>query len=234
MSKALVILSGGQDSTTCLFYAKQRHDEVHAITFDYGQRHSVELKSAVSIAAMAGVKTHKVVRVGPILSGTSPLVNSNFQVDKYKDAQSLPGGLEKTFVPGRNALFLVLAANHAYDLRCNSVYTGVCGEDNGGYPDCRMDFIQSMQASINYGFRFDDNDPFNLEICVPLMYLDKAESVHLAVSLPGCLEALAFSHTCYQGCVPPCGVCHACLLRSRGFDEAGITDPLVGRLGVTQ
>lgn len=229
MRKALVVLSGGQDSTTCLYHAKMNYDEVHAVTFNYGQKHAVELQSARTIAELAGVASHEIVNVGPILAGTSPLVNPEYEVESYASADVLPGGLEKTFVPGRNALFLILAANRAYALRCNAIYTGVCQADSGGYPDCRQDFINSIQETINYGFRFDDNDPFKVEIITPLMDLTKAESVVLAQQLPGCMEALAYSHTCYNGATPPCGTCHACLLRSRGFEDAGVADPLVER-----
>jgi 7-cyano-7-deazaguanine synthase len=229
MSKALVILSGGQDSTTLLYLAKQKHAEVHCITFDYGQRHAVELEAARIIAKMADVISHEVVKVGPVLRGSSPLVNHGENVETYVDASVLPDGLEKTFVPGRNALFLMLAANRAYALRTNTIYIGVCLEDETGYPDCRPDFIDKMQDAINSGFRFDDNDPFKVKIETPLMYLSKKQTVELAISLPVCTEALAYSHTCYNGETPPCGKCHACLLRERGFAEAGIVDPLMIR-----
>lgn len=230
MNKALVILSGGQDSTTMLYMAKQLHDEVHCVTFDYGQRHAAELQAATKVAQMASVASHEIIQVGPVLKGSSPLVNHGENVETYADASVLPDGLEKTFVPGRNALFLMLAANRAYALRTNTIYIGVCLEDETGYPDCRPDFIQRMEDAINSGFRFDDNDPFNVRIETPLMYLSKKETVELADKLPGCMHALAYSHTCYNGSVPPCGHCHSCLLRERGFAEAGIVDPLVARL----
>lgn len=228
MSKALVVLSGGQDSTTCLFWAKAHFDEVEAVTFNYGQRHRVEIQSAIKVAELAGVK-HEIVDVGPILAGSSPLVSGN-TLETYASADVLPGGLEKTFVPGRNAMFAVLAANRAYAARANAVVLGVSQEDYGGYPDCRIEFIRAMEAALNLGLRYDDADEFKLTIETPVIYLDKKHTVELAMSLPGCMEALAYSHTCYAGQVPPCGSCHACLLRERGFALAGVQDPLVARL----
>lgn len=226
MSKCLVVLSGGQDSTTCLAWAKQQFDEVHAVTFDYGQRHSREINAAVTVAEMLGATSHEIVCVPDILKGTSPLVNKGEVVESYANADVLPGGLEKTFVPMRNMLFLVIAANRATCLGIDNLVTGVCQEDFGGYPDCRQSFITPTQLAINEAL-FLTPEEMTFQIHTPLMDLTKKASVELAVSLPGCMEALAFTHTCYNGENPPCGHCHACLLRSRGFAEAGIPDPLV-------
>jgi 7-cyano-7-deazaguanine synthase len=104
LNAALVIFSGGQDSTTCLYWAKQRYHQVHALTFNYGQRHAREIDAAIKIAELAEVASHEILTVGPILKGTSPLVSDN-KLEQYQDWHALPGGLEKTFVPGRNALF---------------------------------------------------------------------------------------------------------------------------------
>lgn len=227
MKKCLVVLSGGQDSTTCLFWAKEIFEEVHAVTFDYGQKHAMELEAAAYIAQRAKVASHEIVEVGNILKSTSPLVNRAEAVEQYASAEVLPGGLEKTFVPARNLLFLTLAANRAAALGCQDLVTGVCEEDFGGYPDCRRSFIQSMELTIDEALGCDRG---TFSIHTPLMNLNKATSVELALGLPGCMEALAFSHTCYNGNVPPCGHCHACLLRQRGFDQAGVADPLRVRL----
>ncbi len=232
MKKALVVLSGGQDSTTCLFWAKQRFDVVHCITFNYGQRHQIELDAADTVASLADVLPthHRFVTVGNILESTSPLVDQKAKLEKYKDAQSLPGGLEKTFVPGRNMLFAVLAANHAYALGITDIVMGVCEEDYGGYPDCRETFIIAVEKAIRAGFGYDDSDPFTaFEIHTPLMHMTKAESVEFAHSMPKCWEALAFTHTAYDGKYPPIGKDHASLLRAKGFEEAGLPDPLVLR-----
>ena len=246
MRKALVVLSGGQDSTTCLFWAKKHFGEVHALTFDYGQRHAVEIEAAMKVCALAGVASHETLPSGSgILASTSPLVNFGHSVAQYESAEVLPGGLEATFVPMRNALFLILAANRAVALGCDTLVTGVCQEDFGGYPDCRARFIASAELMINeaLGTIHDSKHPDTcdddcdhcgraegyIEIATPLMDLTKAESVALAGTLPGCFEALAFSHTCYNGHFPPCGHCHACLLRAKGFNAHGVVDPLVDR-----
>lgn len=225
-SKALVVLSGGQDSTTCLYFALQQgYDEVHAITFDYNQRHRREIDAAVKIAKDAGVASHQVIEIGPILGGTSPLV-SDEELEQYEDG-NLPGGLEKTFVPMRNQTFLTLAANRAYVLGCRNLVTGVCQEDFGGYPDCRQVFIDALERACNLGtFTGEDGALGSLKIHTPLMNLTKAESVHLARRLPGCMVALAFSHTAYDGQYPPTGADHATKLREQGFEAAGVADPI--------
>lgn len=220
MSKALVVFSGGQDSTTCLYWAKERYEEVFALTFNYGQRHAIELESARKIAAMAQVK-QEVIAMGKIFAGLSPLTDTSRAVETYESVEQLPSGIADTFVPGRNILFLTVAANRAYVLGCNTLVLGVAQQDFGGYPDCRLDFIEKMQAALSSGLEFD------LSIATPLMHLDKKQTVQLAASLPGCLEALAHSTTCYNGVYPPCGSCNSCLLRARGFNQAGIVDPLL-------
>lgn len=228
-SKALVVLSGGQDSTTCLYWAlNQGFDEIHAITFDYNQRHRREIDAAVKIAADARVSSHQVIEIGPILGGTSPLV-SDAELEQYPDGE-LPGGLEKTFVPMRNQTFLTLAANRAYVLGARNLITGVCQEDFGGYPDCRQVFIDALERACNLGtFTGEDGALGALKIHTPLMFLTKAASVDLALRLPGCYAALAHSHTSYDGQYPPVGADHATMLRAKGFEQAGIPDPLVLR-----
>ena len=220
--RALVVLSGGQDSTTCLYWAKREFAEVRALCFDYGQRHRIELDSAEAVAKLAGVELER-IDLGPIFAGLSPLTNSARTVERYASAEALPGGLEDTFVPGRNILFLSVAANRAYTLGADALIIGVSEEDFGGYPDCRADFIVAMEQALRLGL------DTSLEILAPLARLDKAATVRLAQELDGAMEALAYSHTCYEGESPPCGACHACLLRARGFAQAGVADPLVER-----
>lgn len=235
--KALVVLSGGQDSTTCLYWAKAQGWEVHAITFDYGQRHQREIDSAQTIGARAEVVSHETVILGPrILKSTSPLV-SDSKLEQYKDHQSLPGGIEKTFVPTRNQLFLTVAANRAVDIGAKFLVTGVAQEDFAGYHDCREVFIRSLEHTTNLGIYGESTTEFGrpiegvprLHIMTPLMNLTKKQTVELATQLEGCYAALAHSHTAYDGVYPPTGKDHASLLRAKGFEEAGIPDPLVLR-----
>lgn len=226
----LLVLSGGQDSTTCGYWAKAvGFKTIHAVTFDYGQRHAIELEAAKRIADRLQCASHEIVTLGPILKGTSPLV-SDAALEQYEDHQSLPGGLEKTFVPMRNQLFLTLAANRAYVLGIRDVVTGVCQEDSGGYPDCRSEFICDMENACNSGtFTGADGALGPLTIHTPLMHMTKAESVEMAFNIPGCFSALALTHTSYDGAYPPTGKDHATLLRAKGFWEAGYPDPLVVR-----
>lgn len=228
MRKVMVVLSGGQDSTTCLYWAKQHFDEVHAITFNYGQKHSLELQSAQKIAELAGIASHQTVDVPNILRGRSPLTNPNVQLETYDNFEQMDkiigNRVELTFVPMRNAFFLTIAANYALEKDCFDLVTGVCQQDNANYPDCRLTFIEKQEATINEALGID-----NFKIHTPLMFLSKADSIKLAETLSDCMSALSFSHTCYAGEYPPCGKCHACVLRAEGFKEAGIADPLVER-----
>lgn len=231
MRRAVVVLSGGQDSTTCLAYAKKQYDEVACVTFDYGQLHVREIECAKIIAKLMGVGYfHDIVRMPDILKGTSPLVNRGQALEQYQDWQSLPGGLEKTFVPMRNQLFLTIAANRAAVWGACALVTGVCEEDYGGYPDCRLEFICKLRDAIRSGMAVDENDPFaSFDIDTPLMHMSKADSIHFAMDYPGCYGALGFSHTAYDGQYPPLGHDHATLLRAKGFEQAGVPDPLVVR-----
>lgn len=224
MSKALVILSGGQDSTTCLAIAKQQFQEIHAITFDYGQKHSIEIESAQTIAKITGVESHEIIPLGRVLAGTSPLVSDN-PLGKYESPTELPGGIEPTFVPGRNLLFLTLAANRAAVLGIRDLFAGLCEEDFGGYPDCRQSFVDAMALALSEGIW---GQPESFKIHTPLMRLNKADSVRLAVDTLGeSFDAvMSETHTCYDGIKGGCGKCHACHLRDRGFREAGIDDPI--------
>jgi 7-cyano-7-deazaguanine synthase len=226
---AIVVLSGGQDSTTCLFWARHAGFEVHAVTFDYNQRHAREIEAATKVAKLAGVLSHEIITLGPVLKGTSPLVSDN-ALEQYADHKSLPGGLEKTFVPMRNQMFLTIAANRAYIHNAEALVTGVCEEDYGGYPDCRSAFIHALAHACNLGaFTGEDGAPASLAIRTPLMHLTKKATVDLALTLPGCYAALAWTHTSYDGAYPPVGRDHATLLRAKGFEEANVPDPLVLR-----
>lgn len=228
-SKCLVVLSGGQDSTTCLFWAKDHYDVVHAVTFDYGQRHRIEIEAARKVAQMAGVASHEVIEIKDILKSTSPLV-SGTPLEQYSDpeqmAKVIGGRVELTFVPLRNTLFLTIAANRAVALGTYDIITGICGEDNANYPDCTESFRTDYEYALNSSLGTITN---TYRIRAPLMFLDKAESVQLAVTLPGCMDALAYSHTSYDGKYPPTDMNHANVLRADGFHKAGIADPLVVR-----
>lgn len=234
---AVVLLSGGQDSTTCLFWTAEVLGvrRILALSINYGQRHRAELESAQEVLRVFQETypdveiVHEVLDVGPILAGSSPLTDHAQKVETYQGVAALPGGLEKTFVPGRNILFLTLAGNRAKVWGADAIVTGTAQEDFGGYPDCRRSFIDAMEIALDEGLSLHPGTEV-VRLLTPLMDLSKGETVSLAQTLPGAMEALAFSHTCYQGEVPPCGSCHACLLRGKGFRAAGVEDPLVSRL----
>ena len=228
-TKALVVLSGGQDSTTCLFWARKYFDEVYAVSFNYGQRHARELQAARDVARLAGAKSHEVITLGNVLNGTSPLTNADETLELYKDHDSMAAiigeRVEKTFVPMRNALFLTIAANRAVCMGINALVTGVCQADNANYPDCREEFIAAQQATINQALGID-----NFTIYAPLMNLSKSDSIKLAQELGAdAYLSLGFTHTAYDGQYPPVGRDHASVLRAYGFEQAGVPDPLVVR-----
>lgn len=227
MDKILVLLSGGQDSTTVLYWAKSQFGEVHALNINYGQRHAREIEAAALVAKMAGVETFETMDLPAILKSTSPLVDKEREVGHYADVSSLPGGVEPTFIPGRNILFLVLAANRATALGIRNIAIGVSQEDYGGYFDCRQDFVEHMESSLNLGIY----GKFSGELLVhaPLMHATKKAEVEMALTFPGCMSALAYSHTCYDGEYPPNPRNHASLLRARGFHQANVGDPLIER-----
>lgn len=220
-SRALVVLSGGQDSTTCLYWAIDRWGaaNVATLTFDYGQRHRIELECARRVAENAGVPNTLLPIDTFAALGGDALTDSDIDVQREVDTSS---GLPNTFVPGRNLVFLTFAAAYAYQRGIANVVTGVAQTDYSGYPDCREGTMTSLQHTIRLGMEFD------VVLHTPLMHLSKKETVLLARDL-GALPAMALTHTCYNGKRPPCGECPACELRARGFAEAGVEDPLLAR-----
>lgn len=214
-----MVLSGGQDSTTCLYWAIERfgNGNVATISFDYGQRHRIELECAARIAEHASV-TNACLPIDTFAAlGGDALTDSDIEIEKNTSAES---GLPNTFVPGRNLVFLTFAAAYAYQRGIDHLVTGVAQTDYSGYPDCRENTIRLLQQTLRAGMESA------VVIHTPLMHFSKKETVELAVRL-GALPAMAFTHTCYNGQRPPCGECPACELRAKGFAEAGIADPLL-------
>ncbi len=219
--KALVVLSGGQDSTTCLYWAIARfgHENVASITFDYGQRHRIELDCAREIADFAKV-ANVILPIDTFAAlGGDALTDANIEVEPGTSENT---GLPNTFVPGRNLIFLTFAAAFAYQRGITHLVTGVAQTDYSGYPDCREEAVMSLQTALQKGMESD------VQIHAPLMHMSKMETVRMAQAL-GALPAMSLTHTCYEGTRPPCGICPACELRAKGFDEAGIDDPLTSR-----
>ncbi|WP_159882120.1 7-cyano-7-deazaguanine synthase QueC [Paenibacillus puerhi] len=207
-TKAVVVFSGGQDSTTCLFWALKRYDAVEAITFDYGQRHRLEIDTAAAIAKELNVPHH--VLDMSLLGQLTPnaLTRSEIPIEQKED--SLPS----TFVDGRNLLFLSFAAVAAKQIGARHIVTGVCETDFSGYPDCRDVFVKSLNVTLNLAMDY----PFVLE--TPLMWLNKAQTWELADRLGAFDYVRERTLTCYNGILADgCGECPACKLRRRGLDE---------------
>lgn len=217
--KALVVLSGGQDSTTCLYWAIDRFggDQVSSVTFDYGQRHRIELDCARRVAEKAGIANVCLPIDTFAVLGGDALTDASIAVSDEADSGT---ELPVTFVAGRNLIFLTFAAAYAYRHNIGHLVTGVAQTDYSGYPDCREETIAALQKAISLGM---DRD---LQIHTPLMHRSKKDTVELALEL-GALDAMALTHTCYNGERPPCGKCAACELRAKGFAEAGVPDPLL-------
>ena len=241
----LVVFSGGQDSTTCLHWALRTFSAVESVFFDYGQRHKSEMLAAQAIAWRVKIPM-RIFRLDFFreLKGNA-LTDHSIPISPMPPPNPLKGGfdtspppgdggnketsLPNTFVPGRNLVFLTHAAAYAYTKGIRDVVTGLCQTDYSGYPDCRMDTLKALQKSLHLGLGWPERHGV-LRLHAPLMFKTKAESVRLAQKWCA-MDSLAYSHTCYEGSVPPCGKCPACILRDKGFAEAGIKDPLLIRVG---
>ncbi|MDQ0860517.1 7-cyano-7-deazaguanine synthase QueC [Bacillus sp. V2I10] len=206
--KALVVFSGGQDSTTCLFWAMKQFKEVEVVTFNYNQRHKLEIEVAETIANELGVRHHLLDM--SLLNQLAPnaLTRDDIEIE-HKE-----GELPSTFVPGRNLLFLTFASVLAKQIGAKHIVTGVCETDFSGYPDCRDVFVKSCNVTINLAM----DDQFVIH--TPLMWIDKAETWKLADEL-GALEYVRKKTlTCYNGIIAEgCGECPACHLRKKGLDD---------------
>jgi 7-cyano-7-deazaguanine synthase len=218
--KAVVLLSGGMDSSVVLADAISRGYEVHALTFYYGQRHRVELEAAKKQVAAADVANHIVFDLNLAQFGGSALTD-NIDVPHNIEANEIP----VTYVPARNAVFLSVAVSYAEAIGARDVFIGVSSVDYSGYPDCRPEFIESFERTANLGTKAADGGEL-FRIHAPLIRLTKEETVLL-----GRKYGVNFknTHTCYDPTPDgkPCGECDSCRLRKKGFDEAGLDDPVI-------
>ena len=222
MKKAIVLLSGGLDSSTALYVAKKEgFDELYALTFEYGQKHDREIRSASAIAKAVGVREHKIVRLMLNAWKGSSLTDPDVVIqDGDADRTDIPD----TYVPARNMVFLSVAASYADALDITDIFIGVSEMDYSGYVDCREEFIRSMEQTINLGTVLGAEKKQKITIHAPFVSMTKADEVKLGTKL-GVDFSLTWS--CYRGGEKPCGTCDSCLLRARAFAEAGIADPLV-------
>ena len=223
MKRAVVLLSGGLDSTTTLAIARAEGFETHALSFDYGQRHKNELDAARRAANSLGAKEHRVARIDADLFAGSALTD-NVAVPKSRSAAEIADGIPVTYVPARNTIFLAYALAWAETLGATDIFIGVNALDYSGYPDCRPEYIDTFEKLANLATRAGVEGA-SFRVRAPLIELSKAQIVRKAFDLG---VDLALTHTCYDPAPDgrACGQCDACRLRRKGFEEAGLTDPI--------
>ena len=219
MKKAVVLLSGGLDSTTCLAIAKNQGFACYGLSFDYGQKHRAELAAAKRVAAAFGVEKQVVLPLAFGQLGGSALTDPNIKVPDFSDAGTIP----VTYVPARNTTFLAIALGWAEILEAEAIFIGVSAVDYSGYPDCRPEFIDDFQLLANLASKTGvEGKP--ILIHTPLLYLSKAETIHKGLALK---VDYGLTVSCYQATDDgqACGRCDSCELRKEGFRSAGVVDP---------
>jgi 7-cyano-7-deazaguanine synthase len=223
LPKAVILLSGGLDSSTTLAVAKSWGFALYALTFRYGQRHDIEIEAAERIARYFKVTQHKIFEVDLSNFGGSALTDQ-IEIPKGRDLEQIPSHIPITYVPARNTIFLSLALAWAEVLEARDIFIGVNALDYSGYPDCRPDFIAAFETMANLGTKAG-REGKGFKIHTPLIELNKAQIIQKGISL--CLD-FSLTSTCYdpspQG--EACGLCDACQLRKKGFAEAGLKDPV--------
>jgi 7-cyano-7-deazaguanine synthase len=218
--KAVVLLSGGLDSTVCMAVAKQAGYELFPISFNYHQRHCRELDSAQKVAEYYQVEKHLIIETNLNDMGGSALTDVNISVPEGDIAQE---EIPVTYVPARNLIFLSYALGYAEVVGADRIYIGVNALDYSGYPDCRPEFIELFQQLADYSTKAAVQDKRRIVMETPLLHLGKKDVVELGVKLNAPLQ---FTTSCYKGGAAACGVCDSCLLRLKGFTEAGMKDPI--------
>jgi 7-cyano-7-deazaguanine synthase len=223
MAKAVVLVSGGLDSATVAAIAQSEGFEVYALSFDYGQRHRLELEAAQRVVKALGIAHHAVCKIDLRQFGGSALTD-DIEVPKHRDMESMKHGIPSTYVPARNTIFLSFALAYAEVSQAQDIFIGVNALDYSGYPDCRPEYIHAFETLANLATKAGVEGAQKLKIHAPLMTLDKAGIVKRGTEL-GVDFSLTLS--CYDPTPPnlACGACDSCLLRRKGFAEAGVPDP---------
>lgn len=221
IKKAVILLSGGQDSSTCLALAKAEGFECYALSVSYGQNHSVELEAAKAVARKMGVKEHKIININLNDFGGSALTDDAIDIPDYKGDGKIP----TTYVPARNTIFLSLALGYAEVTGADTIYIGCCLEDYSAYVDCRPEFINAFQTMANLATAAGVEGE-GIKIVAPLLQLSKAETIKVGLDA-GVDYSLTI--TCYRANEKgqACGSCASCTLRKNGFEAAGVSDPTV-------
>ncbi len=223
MPRAICLLSGGLDSTTCLAVARQEGFETYALSFDYGQRHRQELVAAERVAAHLGAHAFRVAHIDLRAFGGSALT-AEIDVPKHRSVAEMGSGIPITYVPARNTIFLSFALAYAEVVSADAIFIGVNAVDYSGYPDCRPEFIHAFEHMANLATKTGVEGHTKLTIRTPLITLTKAEIIHLGLAAGA---DFSLTHSCYDptSAGRPCGQCDSCLLRAKGFAEAGLADP---------
>lgn len=221
--QAVVLLSGGLDSSTALAIAIEQGFTPHAISFRYGQRHSRELEAAQALARHYGVSDHRVIDINLRAFGGSALTSDEIAVPHERSLEEMGHGIPVTYVPGRNLIFLSLATAFAEVIGADDIFLGINHLDSSGYPDCRPEFLAAFQTTANLATKAGTEDGRTLQYHAPLIQMTKADIVREGTRL-GVPWELTWS--CYEGGAQACGQCDSCLLRLKGFAEAGLTDPI--------
>lgn len=226
-TRAIVLLSGGLDSTTALAIARTEHHELYAMSFRYGQRHKIELECAQRVARVLGVSQHVIVDIDLRQFGGSALT-SDIDVPKSRAISDMGHGIPVTYVPARNTVFLSFALAWAETLGAQDIYIGVNALDYSGYPDCRPEYIDAYERMANLATKAGVEGKQHLKIHTPLIQLTKAQIIQRGLQLG---VDYALTSSCYDPSAvgAPCGACDSCLLRAKGFEEAGVPDPLLLR-----
>lgn len=223
--RGVVLLSGGLDSATILAIARAEGYEPYALSFSYGQRHSVELEAAKRVAASLGAAQHRIANIDLRAFGGSALTD-DIAVPKGRDANEMAHGIPITYVPARNTIFLSFALAWAEVLESSDIFIGVNALDYSGYPDCRPEYIEAYEKMANLATKAGVEDRQNLKIHTPLIALTKAQIIQKGIELG---VDYGLTSSCYDPFPDgqPCGECDSCLLRQKGFRENGTEDPLV-------
>jgi len=223
MKKAVALASGGLDSSTVLAIARREGFEVYALSFDYGQRHRYELNAARKVVQSLGIKNHIIAAIDLRALGGSALT-SEIAVPKNRDAQQISAEIPVTYVPARNTIFLSFALGWCEVLQAQDIFMGINAVDYSGYPDCRPEFLEAFERLANLATKAGVEGTARFRIHAPLLYMSKAQIVRAGIEAG---VDFSLTHSCYDPSPEglACGACDSCILRQRGFEEAGIPDP---------
>jgi len=222
MKKAVCLISGGLDSSVTAYTAKNEGYELFAITFNYKQKHRREIESAKRIAESVGVKKHILFDIDLSVFGGSSLVDEKMEIQKNNKLEDIGKKIPLTYVPARNTVFLSIGLAYAEVVHANAIFIGVTATDYSGYPDCRPEYIEAFQRLANLATK-KGVEGEKIEIKAPLLFMNKSEIIRRGTELGVPFEK---TWSCYQGGEKACGRCDSCLLRLKGFKDAGLKDPL--------